>query len=95
MPHNLLLSKWERHRFDRHSSHIQRVVLHGLMVSSGEQGQADPSSITVGTGPATHLCQGHGQWDQSTPSKSADNKLCGVMDTLQEGDVTQRDLGQA
>lgn len=51
------------------------------------------SGVVAGTSTVKDLCQCHGQGDQSTLCKFTDDtKLCGVVDSLEGEDVTQRDL---
>ncbi|PKU48867.1 hypothetical protein llap_838 [Limosa lapponica baueri] len=51
------------------------------------------SRVSTGTSAVQHLCHQHGQWDECTFSKFAnDTNLCGVVDALEGRDAIQRDL---
>lgn len=81
--HGILVSNLDRHGFDRGTTWWVWNCLDGHMQRVGSQQRPVTSDIAQGMalGPiASHLCWGHGQWDQGTFGQPrADTQLCGEV----------------
>ncbi|GAB0190393.1 triadin [Grus japonensis] len=90
VPHDILVSKLERHGFDRWTTRWIRNWLDGQWCNVQVETSDEWRSSGAGTGTGTNIFVGD---MDCTLSKFADGtKLCGAVDTLEERDAIQRAL---